>query len=125
MEHHNGEIKTHDGESFGVVRSAIDQARSGASHWRHGAGQVAERLPEAVDGVRDGARITVATLQTRPDSELALLAVGSLGVGVGLRLAGASRPATLVALIPAAMAGYSIVSRRYRARLTVTPIRPE
>ena len=125
MEHHNGEMKTHEGESFGAVRSAIDQARSGASHVFGHVPALSEKFPETLESVKDGAKYTVAGLQTRSDSELALLVAGSLGIGVGLRLAGASRPATLVALIPAALAGYAVVSRRYRVRLTATQVRPE
>lgn len=117
------------------VRSAIEQARTEVSkavghvpgiagQARYRAEQVAGRLPDAFGRVRTRAESTVTRLQTMPDSELGLLAAVSIGLGAGLRLAGASRLATLAGLAPASILGFAIVSRPSRAHLAPLPVRP-
>ncbi len=109
--------------SFAGARAAIDQARTGvakaighvpeiAGAARHRAGQVGDRLPGAFDRVQSGAGSTVTGLQTMPDSALRLLAVASIGLGAGLRLARAPRLVTLAGFAPASILGFAIVSRR-------------
>ena len=117
------------------VRGRIDQARTAVSETmghvpeiagkaRHGAEQVADRLPGAFVRVQSGAQSTVTRLQTMPDSALRLLAVASLGLGAGLRLAGAPRLITLAGFAPASVLGFAIVSRPRRVHLTSHPTLP-
>jgi hypothetical protein len=84
---------------------------------RSGASQVAEHLPDAVDRARAGAHETATTMQTMSDPTLRLLAAGSIGLAVGLYLAGARRPITLAAMVPAVIAGSAIATRPSRTRL--------
>jgi hypothetical protein len=78
---------------------------------RKGASQVADHLPEAVGRARVGAQETATTLQTMSDPTLRLLAAGSIGLAVGLYLAGARRPFTLAAMVPAVIAGSALATR--------------
>jgi hypothetical protein len=78
---------------------------------RSGVGQVVLRLPETAALARSGARKTVRRLQTLSDSRLGLLAAASIGLGTGLRLAGAPRLATLAGFAPASILGFAIASR--------------
>jgi hypothetical protein len=84
---------------------------------RTGASQVAEHLPDAVERARAGAHETATTMQTISDPTLRLLAAGSIGLAVGLYLAGARRPITLAAMVPAVIAGSAIATRPSRIRL--------
>jgi len=58
------------------------------------------------------------------DSRLRLLAAASVGFGAGLRLAGASRLATLAGFVPASVLGFAIVSRPDRPVVVPRPTRP-
>ena len=122
-------------QSLEGVRGAVQQARVKASeavghvpamvgNARRRAGQVAERIPGAFEQVRSGAQTTVVRLQAVPDSGLRLAAAISIGLGAGLRLAGAPRLATLAGFAPASVFGFAILSRRLRPPLAQDPIRP-
>lgn len=112
---YNGSESTEDPR--GQVREFADDARRRA-------GQVAERVPGALGQVEFGVRSAVTRLQTMPDSGLRLLAVASIGLGAGLRLAGAPRLATLAGLAPASIFGFAIMSRPGKAHLEQSPSRP-
>jgi len=116
------------------VRGAIEHARAGvseaighvpeiAAEARDRAERVADQLPAAFDEVKMRAQITVTRLQTMPDSRLRLLAAAFLGLGAGLRLAGASLLATLIGLAPASILGFAIVSRPGRITIAPNPTR--
>jgi hypothetical protein len=109
------------------TRTKIAQARTSASEalgrlpglagtTRDGAEQMAGRLPEAYAQASHGAQGAVTRLQKLPDSGLRLLAAASLGFGTGLRLAGASRLATLAGFAPASILGFAILSRPHPAQ---------
>jgi hypothetical protein len=100
------------------------QVRGIAGNARRRVGQVADRVPEALVRVQSGARNTVTRLQTVPDSGLRLLAAASIGLGAGLRLAGAPRLATLAGLAPASIFGFAIVSRPSATHIEAAPSRP-
>jgi hypothetical protein len=74
--------------------------------------------------VQSGAENTVTRLQKMPDSALRLLAAASIGLGAGLRLAGAPRLATLAGFAPASILGFAIVSRPSRTHPAPDPARP-
>jgi hypothetical protein len=84
---------------------------------RNGASQVADHLPDAVERARVGAHETATTMQTMSDPTLRLVAAGSIGLAVGLYLAGARRPITLAAMVPAVIAGSAIATRPSRIKL--------
>ncbi len=128
---------TQDGERkpFQGARAAIDQAGTEVSgvvahvpaiagEARLRAGQVAERLPGAFGRVRSGAERTVTTLQALPDSGLRLLAAASIGLGAGLRFAGAPRLVALAGFAPASIFGFAIVSRPRRSRAAPHQVQP-
>jgi len=126
---------TQDGErvSFEGARAAIQQARTDlsgavghvpaiAGEARHRAGRVAEQLPGAFGRVRSGAESAVTGLQTLPDSGLRLLAAASIGLGAGLRFAGAPRLVALAGLAPASVFVFAIVSRPRRSHQAPHPV---
>lgn len=113
-------------ETMDESRSAADRVRVAAigafqrlpdlfGTARNSASQVAEHLPEAVGRARVGAQETATTLQTMSDPTLRLVAAGSIGLAVGLYLAGARRPLTLAAMVPAVIAGSAIATRPTQA----------
>lgn len=117
------------------VRAAIGRTRTKLSNAighlpgiaggaRKRAGQAAEGLPGAMTRAESGARSTVTGLQTMSDSRLRLLAAASIGFGAGLRLAGASRLATLAGFVPASVFGFAIVSRPSKVDLATHPTQP-
>jgi hypothetical protein len=129
------ETQDDDQESFESARAAIDHARTGVANAvghvpeiagmaRDRAEEVADRLPEAFDRVQAGAGSTVTRLQTMPDSALRLLAAVSLGLGAGLRIAGAPRLVTLAGFAPASIFGFAIMSRPRRVHLASYPTQP-
>jgi hypothetical protein len=59
-----------------------------------------------------------------PDSALRLLAAASIGLGAGLRLAGAPRLVTLAGFAPASIFGFAIMSRPRRIHLALHPTQP-
>jgi len=61
--------------------------------------------------VTAGAGATTKALQALPDSTLRWLTAGSVGLGVGLYLAGAPRLATAAGVTPALMMGAAMVAR--------------
>jgi hypothetical protein len=62
---------------------------------------VAERLPEAVATARSTALETADSIREMPEPTRRSLAALSIGLGIGLSLAGAPRLLTMVALAPA------------------------
>ena len=76
--------------------------------------RVAGSIPSTRAGattVTAGAGATAKALQTLPDSTLRWLTAGSVGLGVGLYLAGAPRLATAAGVTPALMMGAAMVVR--------------
>jgi hypothetical protein len=126
-------METYDNEREPAegVRSKIERARTTASEairrvpamagkTRDGVEQVAEQVTERFPGTlaqaQKDAQGAMTRLQTVPDSGLRLLAAASIGLGTGLRLAGAPRLVTLAGFAPAPILGYAILSRPHPAR---------
>jgi hypothetical protein len=65
---------------------------------------VAERLPDAVATARTTARETADSIRGLPEPTRRSLAALSIGLGIGLALAGAPRLLTMAALAPALVA---------------------
>ena len=78
------------------------------------AGEVVNRLPAAAASTREA--ITTATRQMESSSDEMLTAgtMLSLGVALGLLLAGSNRLLVALALIPAAAMGATLIDRRSR-----------
>jgi hypothetical protein len=78
------------------------------------AGEVVNRLPAAAASTREA--ITTATRQMESSSDEMLTAgtMLSLGVALGLLLAGSNRLLVAIALIPAAAMGATLIDRRSR-----------
>ena len=113
------------GGALGAARDAAsgaaDQVRAGAataaeavpevvSMIRGGVDGVAERLPDALDAARTGATATADSLREMPQPTLRVLAAFSIGMGLGLYIAGAPRLVTVAALTPALAAGLTVLA---------------
>ncbi len=84
-------------------RSTREWVSHAAGAVRATADQVGERIPVVVEVVRDGAVESARTIQAMPDSSQWLLAAFSLGLGVGLSVAGAPRLIVAATLAPAVL----------------------
>jgi hypothetical protein len=76
-----------------------------------GAAALIRRAPSALEAVRAGAQDATSALQTLPDPALRSLAATSVGIGAGLRLAGAPRLAVAAAVASAMMVAAAIALR--------------
>ncbi len=76
------------------------------------ADEVGDRLPAVVDTVREGATEGARTIQEMPDRDQRLLAAFSLGLGLGLSIAGAPRLLAIATLAPALLIGTQMATRR-------------
>jgi uncharacterized protein YjbJ (UPF0337 family) len=101
------------GDAFGAAR---DAASGAADQVRAGVDGVAERLPDALEAARTGAAATADSLREMPQPTLRLLAALSIGMGLGLYLAGAPRLVTVAAFTPAVLAGLTVVANESGAR---------
>jgi hypothetical protein len=119
------------GGAIGAARDAAsgaaDQVRAGAataaeavpevvSMIRGGVDGVAERLPDALDAARTGATATRDSLREMSQPTLRVLASLSLGMGLGLFLAGAPRLVTVAAFTPALLAGLTVLANESGTR---------
>jgi uncharacterized protein YjbJ (UPF0337 family) len=86
------------------MSGAIELARRGAT-------TVIERVPGAVRATWAGAHGATSALQTLPDSTLRWIAATSVGLGAGLRLAGAPRLVSAAGAAPALIVGAAIALR--------------
>lgn len=68
---------------------------------RSTAGDVGDRVPGLVDGVRNGAAAGAREIDRWPEQTRRLVAAASIGLGAGLAIAGAPRLVLAVALLPA------------------------
>jgi hypothetical protein len=77
---------------------------------------VAERLPDAVASARVTALETADSIREMPEPTRRSLAALSIGLGIGLSLAGAPRLLTMAALAPALLAALVMAEDRPRSR---------
>ncbi len=70
---------------------------------------VASRMPDMIETVRDGALEGARTIRSLPDPNQRLIAVFSLGLAVGMFVAGAPRILVAAAIAPAIVVAGSIV----------------
>jgi hypothetical protein len=127
------ETKEHAKDAAHVARDAAsgaaDHVRAGTataadavpeviSKIRTGVEEVADRLPDALEAARTGAAATAGTLREMPEPTLRVLAALSVGMGIGLYVAGAPRLVTMAAFAPAVMAGLTVAMSPSRGRIT-------
>ncbi len=91
----------------GVLAGAQDAAEI----VRTTAERAAERWPEAVSGAQTYARDTQRALERMPNQGLVIGSSFSLGLGVGLFMAGANRLLVVLALAPAAAMAATLLAR--------------
>ena len=94
-----------------LVAGAGDRAAEVADVVRATADRAGEQIPPIVEGVRDGALEGARTIQALPDPSQRLLAAFSLGLGVGLSIAGAPRLVVAATLAPAIFVAATVVAR--------------
>jgi len=105
------ETRSKVGQIRDAVEGAVDHVPDLMESTRTGVERVAGRLPDVAERARLGAGAATSRLQTLTDPTLRLLAAASIGLATGLRLAGAPRLATFVAIAPALFAGGAIATR--------------
>jgi hypothetical protein len=86
------------------VAAAAEALPGAASRLRGTVDTVADRLPDAVASARVTAVETADSIRGMPEPTRQSLAVLSIGLGIGLALAGAPRLLTMAALTPALVA---------------------
>jgi len=85
------------GETIDAVRATADS--------------VGERVPEVIETVQANARQGLNTMRSWPEPTRKLAATFSVGLGIGLAVAGAPRVVVAVALVPAIVVGGMYASR--------------
>jgi hypothetical protein len=97
------------------AREAVGEARSGLADTmdavRSTATNVGDRLPDVLETVKAQASDGARAVQAWPDSTQRMAAAFSLGLAVGLTLAGAPRLVIAGSLVPAIVVGAALVGR--------------
>jgi uncharacterized protein YjbJ (UPF0337 family) len=93
-----------DPSAPGRTLGAVELARTSAA-------TLIERAPGALRAMSAGVGGTTAALQSLPDSTLRWIAATSVGLGAGLRLAGAPRLVSAAGAAPALIVGAAIALR--------------
>jgi hypothetical protein len=88
-----------------------ERVTDAAGALRATADQVGQRVPAIAQTVRIGALDGAHTIQAMPDTSQRMLAAFSLGLGVGLSIAGAPRLLVAATLVPAMVVVATIVGR--------------
>lgn len=75
------------------------------------AGEMTARLPEVAQSTRDAVGEATAMLDTRSDRTLEWIGIGLVGFALGLFAGGAARLLVLLALVPTALIGATLLDR--------------
>ena len=100
-------------DAAATARDVVGQAGHVASDV---ATEVANRLPAAAATTRDAVTVAQRRMESSSDEMLTAGAMLSLGVALGLLMAGANRLLVATALIPAAAMGATLVDRKNSGR---------
>ena len=92
-----------------IAADAGDRVAGAVGTVRSTAEDVGSRMPEVIDTVREGAMEGARTIQAMPDPTQRLVAAFSLGLGVGLSVAGAPRLLVAAAMTPAIVVAATII----------------
>jgi hypothetical protein len=84
-------------------------ARSVADSVAGAAGEVGARIPDVAQGTRDA--LTEANRMVHRGSDQTLVGAGSIGLATGLLIGGAPRLLVVMAALPAALIGATLVER--------------
>jgi hypothetical protein len=107
--------KTGGGTTTANTSSTSDDVRAGIGETldavRATADSAAERVPAVIETVQTNARQGLDTMRAWPEPTRKLAASFSLGLGMGLAVAGAPRAVVAVALVPAIIVGGMYASR--------------
>ena|SRR5689334_21317568 len=107
-----GTAHSNGGTNGGPDPAAV--ARDMAGRTAEMAGEVASRLPAAAASTREAISTAQMRMESSSDEMLTNGTMLSLGVALGLLLAGANRLLVALALIPAAAMGATLIDRRSR-----------
>ena len=109
---------TNDTTRTTTSRAAADDAegiaqtaRSVADSVAAAAGDVTARLPEVAQTTREALTDANAMVHRGSDETLRVLGAASIGLAIGLLLGGANRLLVVLAMIPAALVGATLVER--------------
>ena len=112
----DGQMATQtSGASTSASTPSPDDVRAGLGETIHAvratADSVGERVPEVIETVQANARQGLDTMRSWPEPTRKLAATFSVGLGLGLAVAGAPRVVVAVALVPAIIVGGMYASR--------------
>ena len=98
---------TTDTPAEGIAQTA----RSVADTVAGAAGEVSARVPDVAQTARDAFVETNRMVQQGSDQTLKILGAASIGMATGLLLGGANRVLVILAMLPAALVGATLVER--------------
>ena len=104
-------VETLDSTGRDLASTVADIGEVAVSGLRTGVEAASARLPGLVEAGAAGSADAFQSLRELPDDRLMLVATFSVGLGVGLWLAGAPRLVTLAAFSPAIVMGLASVNR--------------
>lgn len=102
---------TTDTPAEGIAQTARSVADSVATTVAGAAGEVSARVPEVAQTARDAFVETNRMVQQGSDQTLKILGAASIGMATGLLLGGANRILVVLAMVPAALVGATLVER--------------
>jgi hypothetical protein len=94
-----------------AVDGVTGTARQMADTVAGAAGEVAARVPDVAQGTRDAFSEANRMVQGGSDQTLKLVGASAIGFAVGLLVGGASRFLVILALVPAALIGATLLER--------------
>jgi phosphoglycerate dehydrogenase-like enzyme len=95
----------------GIAQTAAQTARSVADSVAGAAGEVGARIPDVAQGTREALTEANRMVHRGSDQTLKLVGAGSIGLATGLLIGGAPRLLVVMAAIPAALIGATLVER--------------
>jgi hypothetical protein len=104
-------VETLDSTGHDLASTVADIGEVAVSGLRTGVEAASARLPGLVEAGAAGSADAFQSLRDLPDDRLMLVATFSVGLGVGLWIAGAPRLVTLAAFSPAFVMGLASISR--------------
>jgi hypothetical protein len=108
--------RTAKNEPRGVADTVADAASTAASTVAGAANDAMTRLPDAAATTRDALVEARQTISTGSDEQLSAGTLVSVGFALGLLVGGANRLLVLLALVPAAAMGLTLLERQTGTR---------
>jgi len=101
---------TQTSDAEGIAQTA----RNVADNVGAAAGEVGARIPEVAQSTRDALTEANRLVQGGSDETLKLVGATAIGLAAGLLLGGANRILVILAIVPAAVIGATLVERKDR-----------